>query len=384
MTTITLKLPRPHSAQRHILATARRYNVAAMGRRWGKSTLCIELGTRPALAGKPVGYFAPAYKLMVEVWRSMTSALRPVARRINTTERRIELVTGGVIEFWTLDDPDAGRSRRYARAIVDEAGMVKDLGARWNEAIRPTLADYAGDAWFFGTPKGRNYFWELWLKGQNDPLWMSWQMPTERNPYIPPAEVAAMRADLPALVAAQEVDAEFTDGSLNLFRAEDVERAAQPYTVPTAGDYTTAVDVGRRRDATVINTFETSAPPYRRVHFERLERVPFPYIQRRLAEVSERYPGALVVESNGIGDPVIENTDAYIEPFLTTSRSKLNALQSLQLLFERGDIRATWDARERAALLNCAWDDDHTADEVMSLAIFASQVATAGGGWGLA
>ena len=112
--------------------------------------------------------------------------------------------------------------------------------------------------------------------------------------------------------------------------------------------------------------------------------MPFPYIQQRLTAVQERYPGPLVVESNGIGDPVIENTEANITPFLTTSKTKLNALQSLQLLFERGDIMAQWDARERAALLNCSWDDEHTADEVMSLAIFASQVVSAGGGWGIA
>ena len=52
----------------------------------------------------------------------------------------------------------------------------------------------------------------------------------------------------------------------------------------------------------------------------------------------------------------------------------MQALQALQLLYERGEIAAPWDARERQALISCAWDDDHTADEVMSLAIFAASV----------
>jgi 5-enolpyruvylshikimate-3-phosphate synthase len=53
----------------------------------------------------------------------------------------------------------------------------------------------------------------------------------------------------------------------------------------------------------------------------------------------------------------------------------------LQLLFEQGDIRAQWDARERAALVGCSWDEEHTPDEVMSLAIFAANAGRPAGGF---
>ncbi len=113
-----------------MLREARRYNVAACGRRYGKSTLAIELLAKPALEGQPVAYFSPTYKLLIEIWRQLESILSPVIRRSNATERRIDLITGGVIECWSMDNPDAGRSRRYARAVIDEAGLVADLGAR--------------------------------------------------------------------------------------------------------------------------------------------------------------------------------------------------------------------------------------------------------------
>lgn len=376
--TLTLTLPRPHRAQRQILAEARRYNVAACGRRFGKTTLCLELATRPALAGLPVGYFAPAYKLLIEVWRAMVATLRPVARRINATERRIELLTGGVVEFWTLEDVDAGRSRRYARAIIDEAGLVHDLGARWQEAIRPTLADLTGDSWMLSTPKGRNFFWECWQRGQLGGDWASWQMPTEANPFIPPDEVATMRAELPALVVAQEIDAQFVEDALTLFSEADLAAAevdALGETRPRPGRrYLTSVDVGRRRDATVINTFDLGGLPYQRVAFERLERVPYPQIQRRIEARQQAYGGALVIESNGVGDPLIENLEVHAEPFITTARTKVQALQALQLLLEHGQLKAAWEARERVALTRAAWNDDHTADEVMSLAIGALSI----------
>jgi len=180
---------------------------------------------------------------------------------------------------------------------------------------------------------------------------------------------------MPALVVAQEVDAEFTEGELTLFSIADIDRAGLPYELPTAGPWITTVDVGRRRDATVINTFSLASKPYRRANFFRLERVPYPRIQAEIETVSRRYPGQLVVESSGVGDPVVENLNVVATPFLTTAKSKMNALQSLQLLFERGDIRATFDARERAALIAAQWSDDHTADEIMSLAFFAASFA---------
>jgi hypothetical protein len=125
----------------------------------------------------------------------------------------------------------------------------------------------------------------------------------------------------------------------------------------------------------VINTFETSQRPYRRVAFERLERISYPLIQLHICEAARRWPGELWIESNGVGDPLIENLEVKATPFVTTARSKLQALQALQLLFEQGDLLATFDARERAALIGCSWDDDHTPDEVMSLAIFAHVVS---------
>ena len=55
-----------------------------------------------------------------------------------------------------------------ASVIFDEAAMMSKSMTAWSDTIRATLTDYAGDAWFFSTPKGRNVFWELWRRG--DPM----------------------------------------------------------------------------------------------------------------------------------------------------------------------------------------------------------------------
>ena len=44
--------------------------------------------------------------------------------------------------------------------------MVAKLKSSWEESIRPTLTDMEGDAWFLSTPKGLNYFYDLFQRGQ--------------------------------------------------------------------------------------------------------------------------------------------------------------------------------------------------------------------------
>src|SRR5699024_10971707 len=160
-----------HKNQQRVIDKARRFNVLVCGRRFGKTALLVNRLARPALAGKPVGWFAPNEKHFTEVWREFIRRLQPVIRHSNSQEKRIELITGGVLDFWTLhntDDP--GRSRKYAMVAVDEAAVIPDerFRVQWQEAIRPTLTDYAGSAWFASTPKGNGYFRELFERDDDD------------------------------------------------------------------------------------------------------------------------------------------------------------------------------------------------------------------------
>ena len=141
--------------------------------------------------------------------------------------------------------------------------------------------------------------------------------------------------------------------------------------------YMTSVDIGRRQDATVINTFDITARPYQRVAHERIERLSYPLIQQKIEARSRRYPGTLWIESNGVGDPVIENLNVPSRPFVTTAKSKVQALQSLALLLERGDLKATWTTQERYELTIYRYDDrDLVQDCVMSLAIGADALVS--------
>lgn len=174
----------------------------------------VNLAVEPALEGWPVGWFVPEYKLLVEVWETLIEVLAEAIlprRGVDAQQKRIKLRTGGLIECWSFDrNPRAGRSRRYKRAIFDEAAHTEQLEKAWTQAVRPTLTDFKGDGWFLSSPLGENHFKTLYEHGQAGRAgWKSWTQTSYDNPFLDPAEIDDARHDLPDAVYRQEYLAEF-------------------------------------------------------------------------------------------------------------------------------------------------------------------------------
>lgn len=208
--------------------------MVSCGRRWGKSTLGIDRIIRPALEGFPVAWFCPTYKNLTQTWREILQVMRPVTARSDSAEHRLDLVTGGVLEMWSLESPDAVRGRKYGRLVIDEAAQVALLQDAWEQAIRSTLADLQGDAWFFSTPRGFNFFKTLFDQGQAAafPEWASWQMPTHSNPHIPPSELVALEREMPPRVYRQEILALFEEDQAGALVKREWIDAARLYELP--------------------------------------------------------------------------------------------------------------------------------------------------------
>lgn len=258
-----------HGGQQRIMESPARYKVIAAGRRFGKTLLAVEwlaLMDGGAIDGASVAFFSPTYKLLADVWADFERTLRPVTRKANRTEQRIELITGGKIDFWTLEDPDAGRGRKYHRLVIDEAAHARYLKEAWERAISPTLTDYRGDAWFISTPNGLNYFYELFQRGRDPscPDWESFHMPSTANPHLRPEEIETKRRELPELVFRQEYLAEFVTFGGGLVKPEMlVMGECPPGLRPVLGvdlaiserdgaDYTAIVAMARDPDSGVI------------------------------------------------------------------------------------------------------------------------------------
>ncbi|EJI4669808.1 TPA: hypothetical protein N2E64_003400, partial [Salmonella enterica] len=202
-----------HAGQKKIYRSPAKRKVIRAGRRFGKTTMLEQAGGNWAARQMRVGWFAPSYKILLPSFKTIRDLLKPITISSSKTDSIIELIGGGLVEFWTLDNPDAGRSRKYHKVIIDEGSLVKK-GMRdiWEQAIEPTLLDFDGDAVMAGTPKGvddENFFYQAC----NDKSmgWEEHHAPTAANPTINPAALARIIDGRPPLVVQQEYNAEFVD-----------------------------------------------------------------------------------------------------------------------------------------------------------------------------
>ena len=340
---VVVELVRPHQGQKRILAGSSRFNVVNCGRRFGKTTLGIDRATNDGALAYPVGWFSPTYKMLLEVWREASQTLAPIIARRNVQERRLENIAGGVLEFWSLDNPDAARGRKYKRVIIDEAAMVPDLMDAWQHVIRASLADYAGDAWMLSTPKGHNGFWQMYQWGLDDqmPDWACWTMPTSSNPYIADSEIEAMRATMPETIYRQEILAEFIADAGGVFRGVADCATAPPYDTAQDGrQYVMGVDWGRSNDFTVFTVVDVQAKAL--VYLDRFTQIDYEIQTSRLRNVISRFnPTVAVVEYNSMGGPIVERLQSEglpVQSFTTTSKTKEVLIRGLESAFDHREI----------------------------------------------
>lgn len=344
-----------HAGQVRIIQDARRFNVVACGRRFGKTAM----GGILALTGWPgrlqglasgydVGWFAPNYKLLDEAWRALKAALESqgVVNRADSQQRRIETRFGGSLDFWTLEEPDGGRGRRYGLVIVDEAAMARHLKDAWEQAIRPTLTDHAGGAWFFSTPNGVNYFHELSRRGQSDewPDWAFHHAPTKANPHINPAEIDEARTSLPELVFRQEYLAEFVTFGAGLVKPEHLVDGIAPPGLSVVLGVDLAISEKQGADWTAIVAMSRD-PETGLIHVREVERhrAGFHEVLNRIKAAAARHnPTLIAIEQTQYQAAVVQElarTTSLPVRGVKPDRDKLTRFARLLTRYEQRLVR---------------------------------------------
>jgi len=332
----------PHPAQREVISQAALYNVLSNGRRWGKTVLGIDRATPFLVEGYPVAWYAPTYKILNDAWRDVKVAWQPVIARKNEQEKRIETISGGSIDFWSLEDPDASRGRKYAQAIVDEAAHARHLEYAWENVIGPALLDYGGGAWFFSTPDGKNYFYKLYQRGQ-DPLypdWASWSFPTSSNPYINPEFIEQMRRELPERVFRQEYLGEFIEGAGAVFRKiREALYDPDPRAHKNHNIYI-GVDWGKHQDFTAISVFCGNCNA--EIAHDRFNQIDYIIQRDRLRAIAQHYGAQLLLVERNAAEANVEMLQADglpVQAFDTTATSKPLLVRNLATALEKGEVR---------------------------------------------
>lgn len=213
-----VNLPDLHDGQKLVAQSDSRFKVLSAGRRWGKTKLGVWLCLEQAWQGGRAWWVAPTYAMALEGWKDLRNIGIEYGTVVKEAEKTIITPTGGMVSIRSADNPDRLRGAGLDFVVLDECAFMKPNV--WAEVIRPTLTERQGGALFISTPKGFNWFEDLFHKAETLPDWERWQLPTISNPFVPPKELEIAKEEIGSYLYSQEYEAKFVELSGGMFKKE--------------------------------------------------------------------------------------------------------------------------------------------------------------------
>lgn len=327
---IQIALNKPHEGQKAVLDSEARFRVLMCGRRWGKSLISRNISITEALAGKITGYVTPTYALAKVFFDDIAKIVSAEIATPNKSDLTFKFITGGEIRFFTGERLDNFRGLRLHNVIIDEAAYIPHLQDAWNNAIRPTLTDFQGKALFISTPRGKDFFYQLYLRNAND--WQSFKYTTYDNPYILRSEIDEAKASLPKAAFEQEYLANPAENAANPFGIDFIRQNITTLSDKKPVCY--GIDLAKSYDYTVCIGIDNDG---RVCHFDRWQS-DWADTKRRISNLEKVKK---IIDATGVGDPIVEELqrdDYLIEGFKFTSTSKQQLMEGLVTSIQQGAI----------------------------------------------
>jgi phage terminase large subunit len=209
---------------------SKRWAVIVAHRRCGKTVACINELIKAAITqdredGR-YAYIAPLYNQAKDVaWQYLKKYAAPLlASPPNESELRVDLVNGSRIRLYGADNPDRLRGIYLDGVVLDEyADMSPSI---WGEVIRPLLADRKGWATFIGTPKGRNSFYDMYMRATKaDSNWFSLSLKASETGLLDAAELTEAAQDMTPEQYAQEFECSFDAAIIGAYYGKEIANA---------------------------------------------------------------------------------------------------------------------------------------------------------------
>lgn len=279
--------------QQDIATSEARFRVVIAGRRFGKTHLAVrELAKSARYPGRNSWYIAPTYRMCKQiVWDNLKHKLQDLnwVAKINESDLSITLKNSSKISLRGADNPDSLRGVSLDFAVFDEFAFIDE--AAWTSVIRPTLSDRKGSAMFISTPMGRNWAYDLYLKGL-DPTehsWESFQYTTIQGGNVSEEEIDAARRDLDPRTFRQEYEATFEEYANRIYYAFNRAKNVKEYTGNTPGTIHVGLDFNVGQMSAAIFAQEGNI-----IHAIDEIAMPSSNTQEIVEEISARYPKSKV------------------------------------------------------------------------------------------
>lgn len=337
---VDIQLPKPHTGQKEVLQSTARFKVLLCGRRWGKSLISQIISILSIIKGKHVAYVTPTYQLSKIFFQDVLKTIpQQLIKSANKTDLVITLVTGGSLSFLTGERLDNFRGRKFHTVIIDEAAYIPDLENAWLNSIRPTLTDYQGNALFISTPRGKNYFYSLYIKGlNNEDGFESFHYSTYDNPHISKDEIDLAQQSLPQAAFKQEYLA-IPSENTNAVVSSSVIEANTISTLSTKPTVVYGIDVAKYTDYTVITGLDESGYM---TYFERFQR-DNDYTKQRIKALPASILKVMDSTHGSLGDGIFESLQNEgvnnLVGFEFTAASKPKLITEMILDLEQGNLK---------------------------------------------
>jgi PBSX family phage terminase large subunit len=368
-----------------VLNTEAKYHVVSLGRQSGKSLMAMNLVLYWAINHRPckILWISPVYSQANKVQHELDEAIRNsnIIETCNYSDNYIKLKTGSEIYFRSAERYDNIRGYTFDYCIVDEAAYIKEEA--WLSAIKPTLAVRGKKILFLSTPKGKNWFYNLYQLSNGNSNYKAYNGPTSTNPLVKQSEIDEARQTLPPNIFRTEYLAEFVDDGGEVF--QNLSNNTFNQWPKANGTVYCGIDLGKQNDYTVATFIDKTGNI---VEIYRNNQTEWSTLINDLSALINKYNAAAYVEVNSIGDVVYEQLKSkvkQIEPFVTSNKSKAEIIEGLILDLNEGNIKIpskelfpalynelsvfTYEYNPKSRSVRYGAPNGHHDDCVMSLAL---------------
>ncbi len=206
----------PEPCQWDIHNSDKRFRVNIQGRRSGKSYASAREAEVAIYTPETRGWVvAPTYDLAAKIGREIHQNL-VLNQQFAITKRMVggsmfsaTFKNGSEVSLKSAENPDSLIGEGLDWLIIDEAAILPKR--TWEQYLRPTLSDRSGWVLFVSTPRGFNWLYDLYIRGQSSdyPEWESWQHASHGSRYFRDS-VENLKHELTKETYLQEYEAQFT------------------------------------------------------------------------------------------------------------------------------------------------------------------------------
>lgn len=342
MSVITLS-KMPQADQKNLFKNLeKRYFVGVIGRQYGKSTMCQLRAVRRAYSlseqtSDVYWWLSPTISQAKVQFERALKEYYELTHEKSMTDRKIVLKNGAQWYFKGADSPDNLRGDTLSGVTVDEAASMRsDV---WFEIIRPALSVKKGWADFIGTPKGKNWFFDIRNQALNSDEYHHHHAPSNRSPFFSDSELEAAKQTTPELVFRQEYLAEFIDTGGEVFRHIKECISGELEEPRRDSVYVMGVDLARTQDFTVITVFDRERKHL--VFYDRFNNLDWPVQEQRIIAAANRYRAPIEIDATGVGDPVfqrLQRSGLQVNPIRLTNERKRHIIENLAFMIEKREV----------------------------------------------